>query len=172
MSGRVMADMVWLQIIITVLNNSVYSLRYPTLSMPSYIREGGDVNFNCNYSVPVNKFLELDIKVYFGDSTSPLLVFLPSLQTTPQIVDQTYEEIIEFPHSDSSAGKTALSFQLKGTKLNMSGLYTCKVSTNTEEFITTKRLTVYSKFIIQEQNVREKMNFIFRTTKENPVGCL
>ena len=123
----------------------VLSLMNPTLSMPRYAREGSDIPFHCKYSVPTKSVAELDVKVYHGESPSPLLVFLPSLKQVPQIVDQKFQKLIFFSETNTFDGRSELKLTFKNLRVNMSGLFTCKVSTNTAEMISTRRLTVYSK---------------------------
>ena len=68
------------------------------------------------------------------------MVFLPHLQKEPQVVDHRFREKIVF-----SEGVVGSGFMILNITTDMSGVYTCKVSTNTEERIRRKRVTVYSK---------------------------
>ena len=83
----------------------------------------------------------MDIKWYLGSSPSPFLVFLPHLQKEPQVVNHRFREKIVF-----SEGVVGSGFMMVNVTTDMSGVYTCKVSTNTEERIRRKRVTVYSKY--------------------------
>ena len=121
---------------------------HPSVSIPRYVREGSDIPFNCKYIVPKQSLNELDVKVYHNNSPSPILVFLPFLEHVPQIVDQSYQNSIIFNTTEAFDGRSELKFIFKNVRLNMSGLFTCKVSTNTEEMIATRRLMVFSKFMI------------------------
>ena len=69
------------------------------------------------------------------------MVFLPHLQKEPQVVDHRFREKIVF-----SEGVVGSGFMMVNITTDMSGVYTCKVSTNTEERIRRKRVTVYSKY--------------------------
>ena len=93
-----------------------------------------------------NKLRIFFVKVYFGDSSMQLLVFIPSVQNLPQLVDQKYKQRIKFSKIESYQGWTELGFKLKNVNREMSGLFTCKVSTNSEEKIASKRLLVFSKY--------------------------
>ena len=90
----------------------------------------------------ISKLVELDIKWYVGSSPSPFLVYIPHLQTLPQVVDTRYKENIVF--LDTEFGT---KFQMVNITTDMSGVYTCKVSTNTEERWSRRRITVYSKYL-------------------------
>ena len=127
-------------IFIIILVDQVTSLEINSLLIPSNALEGENVTFHCDYSVDPSKLAELDIKWYLGKSPSPFLVFLPFLQTEPQVVDPRFRQKIVF--SDGVVGSW---FRLVNVSTDMSGLYTCKVSTNLEEKIQRKRMTVYSK---------------------------
>ena len=132
------------RIVIFVLNviPIVTSLQISSLSMPSYAEEGQNVTFHCDYSLDSSKLAELDIKWYLGSSPSPFLVFLPHLQTEPQVVDLRFRQKIVF-----SEGVVGSVFMMVNITTELSGVYTCKVSTNTEERRRWKRITVYSKSV-------------------------
>ena len=119
----------------------VSSLEITSLSLPSYSEEGQNLTFHCDYIVHRLKLAELDIKWYLGSSPSPFMVFLPHLQKEPQVVDHRFREKIVF-----SEGVVGSGFMMVNVTTDMSGVYTCKVSTNTEERIRRKRVTVYSKY--------------------------
>jgi hypothetical protein len=93
-----------------------------------------------------SKLAELDIKWYLGSSPSPFMVFLPHLQKEPQVVDHRFREMIVF-----SEGLVGSGIMMMNINANMSGVYTCKVSTNTEERIRRKMVTVYSKYSLNLQ---------------------
>ena len=105
----------------------VSTLKIVSLEIPSYIPEGQNLKFHCDYNVDKNKLAELDIKWYLGSSPSPFMVFLPHLQKEPQVVDHRFREKIIF-----SEGVVGSGFMMKNATTDMSGVYTCKVSTNTE----------------------------------------
>ena len=121
----------------------VSSLEISSLSIPSYSEDGKNISFHCDYNVDRTKIAELDIKWYLGSSPSPFMVFLPHLQKEPQVVDHRFREKIVF-----SEGVVGSGFMMVNVTTDMSGVYTCKVSTNTEERIRRKRVTVYSKYCL------------------------
>jgi hypothetical protein len=122
--------------------NDTLSLEITYLSIPSYVPEDHNLSFHCSYNVNRYKLAELDIKWYLGGSPSPFMVFLPHLQKKPQVVDTRFREKIVFNEEVAGSG-----FIMVNVTTDMSGVYTCKVSTNTEERIRRKRVTVYSKYI-------------------------
>ena len=121
--------------------SDILSLEITSLSVPSYVPEGHNLSFHCSYNVDRSKVAELDIKWYLGSSPSPFMVFLPHLQKEPQVVDHRFREKIVF-----SEGVVGSGFMMVNITTDMSGVYTCKVSTNTEERIRRKRVTLYSKY--------------------------
>ena len=127
---------VWMTIVC-----AVSSLEITSLSIPSYREKGQNISFHCDYNVDRSKVAELDIKWYIGSSPSPFMVFLPHLQKEPQVVEPRFREKIVF-----SDGVVGSGFMMVNVTTDMSGVYTCKVSTNTEERIRRKRVTVYSKY--------------------------
>ena len=118
----------------------VQCLDITDLSIPSYSKEGENVTFFCHYKVESSKLAELDIKWYLGSAPSPFLVFLPHLQKEPQVVDPRFREKIVF-----SEGMVGSGFTILNMTQDMSGLYTCQASTNTEERRRRKRILIYSK---------------------------
>ena len=129
-----------LAIIVTIIINSVFSLHITDLVIPSFTQQGSTITFYCAYSVNIAKIAEVDIKWYFGNSPSPFMVFLPHMQTEPQVVDPLLREKLVFPPGWEKTG-----FLMLNTSREDSGLYTCKVSTMTTERIRRKRIIVYSK---------------------------
>ena len=121
--------------------SSVASLELIQFSVPPFASEGENVPFHCAYSVDSSKLAELDIKWYLGSSPSPFMVFLPNLQSEPQVIDPRFRQMIVF--SEEVEGSW---FMMENISTDMSGVYTCKVSTNMEERVSRKRITVYSKF--------------------------
>ena len=135
-----MRDAPWIILFILLTVYKVLSLEITSLSIPSHIPEGQNLTFSCAYTVNRSKLAELDIKWYLGSSPSPFMVFLPHLQKEPQVVDPIFRENIVF-----TEGLEGCGFLMVKVTADMSGVYTCKVSTNTEERIRRKRVTIYSK---------------------------
>ena len=128
-------------IIITLsMLSSITSLEITSLTIPSYSKQGENVSFHCEYTVNDSQLAELDIKWYLGSSPSPFMVFLPHMQAEPQVVDPVFREKLLF-----SEGWLESGFLMMNTTTDLSGLYTCKVSTNTRERVRRKRIIIYSE---------------------------
>lgn len=130
-------------ITVTIINLSITSsitfLEITSLTIPSYSKQGENVSFHCEYTVNDSQLAELDIKWYLGSSPSPFLVFLPYLQHQPQVVDPKFRQKIVF-----RSVKFGSEFVMVNMSTDLSGVYTCKVSTNTEERIRRKRINIYN----------------------------
>ena len=114
------------------------------LGVPSWGLEGGEVELSCCFSLEEKShYPELDVKWYHGSSPSPFLVWLPHLQETMQVVGETrltpHLEVPTTQHQGCS------SFRLTNLSLPLSGLFTCKVATFTQEAVASRRLTVVRK---------------------------
>jgi len=118
-------------------------LEIKELGVPSWGEEGGEVELSCCFSLPTSNYPELDVKWYHGSSPSPFLVWLPHLQETMQVVGETrltsHLEVPTTQHQGCS------SFRLSNLSLPLSGLFTCKVATFTQEAVASRRLTVVRK---------------------------
>jgi len=125
-------------IIFTRLVFQVSCLEILSFSLPLFASEGEDVPFHCAYNVDSSKLAELDIKWYLGSSPSPFMVFLPYLQAEPQVIDPKFRQKIVYREGVESSG-----FIMVNISTELSGVYTCKVSTNMEERVSRKRITVY-----------------------------
>ena len=136
-----MRDVLCSVILIILRTWKISSLEITSMSVSSSIPEGQNLTFHCDYNVSMSKMAELDIKWYLGSSPSPFMVFLPYLQKKPQVVDTRFRDKIVL-----CEGLVGSGFMMVNATTDMSGVYTCKVSTNTEERIMRKRVTVYSKY--------------------------
>ena len=136
-----MSEIIHIVTYLLAILSTVQCLDITSLSIPSYSEEGENVTFFCQYEVESSKFVELDIKWYLGNSPSPFMVFLPHLQKEPQVVDPNFKEKIVFREGIEGRGFTILNITR-----DMSGLYTCQASTNTEERRRRKRILIYSTY--------------------------
>merc|ERR1719490_458294 len=129
--------MLWLKIpLLLWLPLPASSLEIKELGVPSWGEEGGEVDLSCCFSLPTTTYPELDVKWYHGSSPSPFLVWLPHLQETMQVAGE---------NSLTSQQQGCSSFRLSNLSLPLSGLFTCKVATFTEEAVASRRLTVVRK---------------------------
>ena len=118
-------------------------LKIKELGVPSWGEEGGEVELSCCFSLPTSNYPELDVKWYHGSSPSPFLVWLPHLQETMQVVGETsLNSHLEVP---TTQHRGCSSFRLSNLSLPLSGLFTCKVATFTQEAVASRRLTVVRK---------------------------
>jgi len=114
------------------------------LGVPSWGLEGGEVELSCCFSLEEKShYPELDVKWYHGSSPSPFLVWLPHLQETMQVVGET--SLTSHLKVPTSQEQTCSSFRLSNLSLPLSGLFTCKVATFTQEAVASRRLTVVRK---------------------------
>ena len=120
-------------------------LEISELRVPSWGEEGGEVDLSCCFSpVPTSNYPELDVKWYHGSSPSPFLVWLPHLHQTMQVVGETrLTSHLQVPTTQKHQGCS--SFRLSNLSLPLSGLFTCKVATFTQEAVASRRLTVVRK---------------------------
>ena len=119
------------------------SIEIKELGVPSWGEEGGEVDLTCCFSLPASHYPELDVKWYHGSSPSPFLVWLPHLQETMQVVGETsLTSHLEVPTTQQQG---CSSFRLSNLSLPLSGLFTCKVATFTQEAVASRRLTVVRK---------------------------
>ena len=85
---------------------------------------------------------ELDVKWYHDEDPSPWLVHLPYHWSTPHVVSDTCLT----PHvSHVFSNNSVTSVTLSHVTSAQSGVYTCKVSTNTQEIVSRARLNVVGK---------------------------
>ena len=105
------------------------------------------LTFHCDYMVDKDKIPELDIKWYFNNSPSPFMVFLPQHWNQPQILEDNFREIIEM---DVETGGRI--WRMKNVTSKHSGVYTCKVSTNSDEVLFRKGVTIESKFLFSRDS--------------------
>ena len=112
------------------------------MSVPRYRLEEEEVMMVCRYQVEENKMTELDIKWYLDSSPSPWLLHLPHHWTEAHVLQGTR------PTSHVSqvfSNETVTVVKLARVTEELSGVYTCKVSTNTQETVSRARLQILSK---------------------------
>ena len=96
----------------------------------------------CRYMVEEERVSELDIKWYLDSSPSPWLVHLPHHWTVPHIVRGSR---LAGHVSQVFSNRSLTVVSLTRLRSTMSGVYTCKVSTNTQETVSRARLQILSK---------------------------
>ena len=115
------------------------------MSVPRYRLEEEEVVMVCRYEVDEESVTELDIKWYLDSSPSPWLVHLPHHWSEAHVLADTRPT----RHvSQVYSNQTETVVRLTGLTEELSGVYTCKVSTNTQETRARARLTVLSKDLL------------------------
>lgn len=108
-----------------------------------------DILLDCDFDYDPLEKVQLDIKWYFEDEPTPFYQWVPDRMSKPQIIGDKFRNFIDLDHeihSDSHKKHRALLIKKPTTQL--SGLYTCKVSSFISEDVRRKRMIVYCKYII------------------------
>ena len=120
------------------------------LSVPSMVELGSEnILLDCDFDYNDTERIQLDIKWYFEDEPSPFYQWVPEQMARPQIIGEKFRQHIDLDHvvhTDSHKKHRALLLKKPTTEL--SGSYTCKVSTFVSEDVRRKKMIVYCKFII------------------------
>ena len=116
----------------------IVGIELESLDFPSYILAGDSTVMSCLYKVSQVQESELDIKWYHGTSPSPFLVYLPHHWDSPHLLDTKYSSTLHPVASSTSL----IMFQLTNITKDQAGIYSCKVSTNSDEHVTSRRLNV------------------------------
>jgi len=116
------------------------------LDVPSLVEYGSEnILLDCDFDYDENEKVQLDIKWYFNSEPTPFYQWVPEKMARPQIIGdkfKTHVDLDHVVHSDSHKRHRALLLKRPTTEL--SGVYTCKVSSFISEDIRRKRMTVYS----------------------------
>merc|ERR1719481_472505 len=113
---------------------------FARLEVSSPVLSGEEATLECLYGdLSVSEYSELDIKWYFNRTDTPFMVELPFLQGRPQVVEESYERHIRLPRQRQHLTSR---FTLTNTSPNLSGVYTCTVSTFSREIIRMKKIMI------------------------------
>ena len=120
------------------------------LSVPSMVELGSEnILLDCDFDYNDTERIQLDIKWYFEDEPSPFYQWVPEQMARPQIIGEKFRQHIDLDHvtvhTDSHKKHRALLLKRPTTEL--SGSYTCKVSTFVSEDVRRKKMIVYCKFL-------------------------
>jgi len=131
------------------------------LDVPSLVEYGSEnILLDCDFDYDENEKVQLDIKWYFNSEPTPFYQWVPEKMARPQIIGdkfKTHVDLDHVVHSDSHKRHRALLLKRPTTEL--SGVYTCKVSSFISEDIRRKRMTVYCKwnfFIFLQKKKKKK----------------
>eukprot|EP00096_Caligus_rogercresseyi_P012667 TRINITY_DN5385_c0_g1_i1.p1 TRINITY_DN5385_c0_g1~~TRINITY_DN5385_c0_g1_i1.p1 ORF type:complete len:276 (+),score=48.18 TRINITY_DN5385_c0_g1_i1:295-1122(+) len=125
-------------------SNSVEIL---SLNVPDLIEVGTrDIELDCEYNYDEDERVQLDIKWYFENDPTPFYQWVPGQMERPQIIGDTFRDHLDLNHSvsDEDDFKRYRAILLKDPTVNLSGVYTCKVSSFLSEDIKEKEMIIYS----------------------------
>jgi len=146
------------------------------LDVPSLVEYGSEnILLDCDFDYDENEKVQLDIKWYFNSEPTPFYQWVPEKMARPQIIGdkfKTHVDLDHVVHSDSHKRHRALLLKRPTTEL--SGVYTCKVSSFISEDIRRKRMTVYCKwkFFIFLQKKKKKVALEIFTLQLNTHSLL
>jgi len=106
-----------------------------------------NILLDCDFEYNADERVQLDIKWYFNSEPSPFYTWVPEKMSRPQIIGEKFREHVDVDHvvngnADSHMKHRALLLKKPTTEL--SGYYTCKVSSFVSEDIRRKQMIVYS----------------------------
>ena len=118
------------------------------MTVPELVELGTeDILLDCDFDYNENEKYQLDIKWYFNGEPSPFFQWVPGQMSKPQIIGERFRDLVDIDHSvHTDSYKSHRALLLKKPSLELSGVYTCKVSTFLDEDIRRKRMIVYCKF--------------------------
>ena len=105
-----------------------------------------NVLLDCDYEYEENEKVQLEIKWYFNSEPTPFYQWVPEKNARPQIIGDKFRHHVDLDHvvhTDSHKRHRALLLKRPTTEL--SGVYTCKVSSLISEDTQRKRMIVYCK---------------------------
>ena len=126
----------------------ILGVKIRELSVPSMVELGSEnILLDCDFDYNDTERIQLDIKWYFEDEPSPFYQWVPEQMARPQIIGEKFRQHIDLDHvvhTDSHKKHRALLLKKPTTEL--SGSYTCKVSTFVSEDVRRKKMIVFCKF--------------------------
>lgn len=131
---------------ILLFTNGILGVKIRELSVPSMVELGSEnILLDCDFDYNDTERIQLDIKWYFEDEPSPFYQWVPEQMARPQIIGEKFRQHIDLDHvvhTDSHKKHRALLLKKPTTEL--SGSYTCKVSTFVSEDVRRKKMIVFS----------------------------
>ena len=131
--------------------SGILSVKIRELTVPSMVELGSEnILLDCDFEYNADERVQLDIKWYFNSEPSPFYTWVPEKMSRPQIIGEKFREHVDVDHvvhgnADSHMKHRALLLKKPTTEL--SGYYTCKVSSFVSEDIRRKQMIVYCKFL-------------------------
>ena len=128
--------------------SGIQSVKIRELIVPELVELGSqDVLLDCDFDYNESEKYQLDIKWYFNGEPSPFFQWVPGQMAKPQIIGERFRDHIDINHSvHKDSYKSHRALLLKNPTIELSGIYTCKVSTFLDEDIRRKRMVIYCKF--------------------------
>ena len=129
----------------------ISSVKIRELKVPSVVEVGSENTvLDCDFDYEADEKVQLDIKWYFNNEPAPFYQWVPEKMARPQIIGQKFRNHVDLNHQvHSDSHKKYRALKLKKLTTELSGLYTCKVSTFISEDIRRKRMIVYCKYNIE-----------------------
>ena len=120
--------------------------------VPELVELGSeDILLDCDFDYIESEKYQLDIKWYFNGEPSPFFQWVPGQMSKPQIIGERFRDHVDVDHSvHTDSYKSHRALLLKRPSLELSGVYTCKVSTFLDEDVRRKRMVVYCKLMLLE----------------------
>ena len=125
------------------------SVKIRELSVPSVVELGSEnILLDCDFDYDEAEKVQLDIKWYFNSEPSPFYQWVPEKMSRPQIIGDKFRKHVDldFVVHDRDSHKAHRALLLKKPTTELSGVYTCKVSTFISEDIRRKRMIVYCEY--------------------------
>ena len=124
------------------------SLSPVTIRGPTAIQSSQQpwVELSCSFSFEAMEHKQLDLKWYFDEQEEPFLQWIPSSGRKPQMIGSTFRGRLITQHevsNSSSSYKTEQVIRVMRPNIHLSGVYTCKVSTFTQEDATSHQLVIF-----------------------------
>ena len=116
--------------------------------MPELVELGSeDIVLDCDYDYREDEKYQLDIKWYFNGEHTPFYQWVPGRMAKPQLIGDKFKDHINLDYTvHQDAYKRHRALHIKKPTVELSGTYTCKVSTFRDEDIKRKRMMIYCKF--------------------------
>eukprot|EP00095_Tigriopus_kingsejongensis_P006890 snap_masked-scaffold125_size330479-processed-gene-1.1 protein:Tk06890 transcript:snap_masked-scaffold125_size330479-processed-gene-1.1-mRNA-1 annotation:"hypothetical protein DAPPUDRAFT_238102" len=126
---------------------AICSVQIRELVVPKLFELGSadHILLDCDFDYEESEKYQLDIKWYFNNEPSPFMQWVPGQMKRPQLIGDKFRGHVDLNHSvDADAFKRHRALLLTHPSLELSGIYTCKVSTFLDEDVQHKKLTIYS----------------------------
>ena len=136
-----------LLVIFSLLLAMVSSVKIGNLVIPPVVEQGVDqVVLDCPYEFSAPEADHLEIKWYLNNSPAPFFQWIPGMEDSqPQIIGSLFENKIDLNYSQSPARhEKQSSLLVRWPTVQMSGVYTCKVSCLTSEAVAEAEMFVFS----------------------------